>query len=522
MYKKNISDQNDKLAKYKNAGDDFFDDLLSKKNKKTDLVGKQIVSDQEDKMSELVLEEKNPFILYQAGLENKDLGLLAAAKEGFIELLKLTGFKDIDLAFQLIDKIIICAEKSGDNKKAAAFYEIKKFRLGIENGEAAFRERRKNKLNKEQDIYELISQWTKLGQKEAQIIYAFHKKYARALDDAGLKEEAISQYKWLIEKFPDDLYNYIYFADFYTEQSKDQDNNYLLAKELLQRALDKSEKMPTPESQRILTEIKITYWRLCRQNDRFEKCKDIVSKQLEENDVDFIREHFRINLNFKENDIVKLNYNFKQRFERIIPEIRKLFLLNGLEFKEYVPESVHFYNIVKINFYNEVRKDSRFALGNIFVEDGDLENMDLERKINIFLKGLTEEEIYLVLLHEIGHNSYFSLTDQEKDEWQKFVKKYQLDQNYLHQPQPAMEAYADHYAIFILFNDLWEELARKEEPGSSAKNLVLFNFFKMIFRLDKEEQMDIIFKREKLKDDFDYFNKNMKEGLFYFLKNKAG
>lgn len=521
MDKKNISNQNDKLAKYKNAGNDFFDDLLTKKNKKTDSVGKQMVSYHEDKMSALVLEEKNPFILYQAGIDNNDVGLLAAAKDGFIELLKLTGLEDRETVFPLIEKIIKCADKTGDAKKANAFRDIIKYRLAIEKGEENFKERRKKRLNKEQDIYALINDWAKSGQRESQIIYFFHKEYARVLDLAGLKDQAIAQYEWLIKKFPNNLYNYIYFADFYTDYSKDHDENYLLAKGLLQDALIKLQDISSLESHKILTEIKISYWRLCRQNDRFGKCKEIVTEELKKNDFNFIKELFRVNLDFTENDLVELEYNFMKRFAAVIPTISELFLSNGMEFKEYVPEAVHLHNIIKINFYNEVRKDSRFVMGNIFVEEGDLENMALERKINIFFKGLTEQEIYMVLLHEIGHNSYFSLTEQEKEHWQKFVKMYSLDQNYLHQQYPAMEAYADYYAIFILLNDLWEKLARKEEPGSSAKNLVLFSFFKMIFRLDRQEDQErIIFEREKLEDDFKDFKMNFKNNLLDFFKKR--
>lgn len=516
IYKKNISDQsgqNDKLAKYKNAGEDFFDNLLLRRSAKTDQIGQHLTSGHyEDAMSEFILTEKNPFVLYQAGRENNDIGLLVLAKEGFIELLKLSGFKDIGLAYQLIDKVIVCAEKSGDHKKVEAFKEIKTFRAAIENSEAFFRERRKNKLKPEQNIYELIMQWATIGHKESQIIYAFHKKYAHVLGQAGMKAEAITQYQWLLEQFPDDLYNYIYFADFYTEYSKNQNESYLLAKDLLQKALDKYY-LSGSDNKQILTEIKIAYWRLCRQNDRFDKCKGIVKNELEHNDISFIKEHFRIYLGWTEKDIGQ--YNFAERFARVIPEINKLFLANGLNFKELVPGISHLHNITKINFYNDIQQDSRFSLGSIYVEQGDLENIETKRKINVFLEGLTEEEIYMVLLHEIGHNSYFALSKEQQDLWRQFAEKYELNQHYTHQKHPEMEAYADCYAAFILFNDLWRKIAVKEGTIHGAKNLVLFNFFKRIFWLDTiENKDDIIFEQEKLKEDFNYFNKNIKNTLF--------
>lgn len=550
MFNKLFSERKD-LDGYRGKSDDFFDQVLNKKNKKTG-----IIIGLTDYESEDILEEKDPILLLKNGLEKNDLGLIALAKDRFIELYE-DGQQD---ELPLLDKIIKCCELVKDKKnheKYEALRNVLKLQSILISATDRFFQKRKKIFNSTEEKKLFLKEMIAIGQKEAVDIYKTQQYLAWNLSKADKDQETEEQCARLIELLPGDFTNYFMLANHYRGQGNYEAAEKILDEKILKVALAKG------DIQTRVAALSEKYT-LFRESKQYQKNMDLINKALAENDVYFLLDHFNCDIDvglikqesFAENiqgfykEILEQGYinkdgffqekfihlthhsqlnlkypycnyaeklfswlqeklyfqqninkyvNVADQIKKRTKEILKIFMENGINGNNIIPASV-LHNIRMIYFQAQDNPENSRKLANISV---DFDNLDASREVNVFLSGLTEEEVVHVLLHEIGHNLGFLLIEKDRkativfpDLWERFQrlnKEYNLDTAYQGQAYPEHEAFANNWMKKIFLPELVSSFR-----SESNKNREVDNYFNFVHFLIAEDEVDISVIKEKV------------------------
>lgn len=472
-----------------------------------------------------ILNESNPYILMMQ--DNYDRAIVK-----FEEMLKQPAFQDRKTKEEILDIMIKLCNFIHDpvrQNKYKTWKQVFVLQDKIKDFTKLFLEKRKNlhiqklenPLNNLAAIEEYFIEQSLVasGHKEANYLFDLYQAYAVCLDTIGEDEHAMFYYQKLIGLNPQNYSTRFFIFNFYLERSKDRDDNYEKARLALQELLDiVNQDSSSEKSQEILIDIKEQYWQLCRKNNRHERAMKIVEDEFNNNDLLYLLYHFRFGLKFNKEILQSTDFQAKAEVSKIIAEVKKMIKSGGIKVTEsiYLPEHYQLLNLSEIWLDSEINQNNSNILGHLYVKDGELEDIHQERYIRVYTEGLTEAEIYQVLLHEIGHNAYFLLSDQEKELWARICTNFNLEAAYRGQKQPIMEAFADYYASFILFNKLWHEMIKDEQYEQPR---VIYNFFRNVFKLDKERT---VLESNTLREDISNYTQTLKKTInSYFSEQRS-
>lgn len=496
MLKKIIKSREEKLKRAKAllANEADLEDILTRKKEKTTNIGQNIVKSYEDDL-DLFCNEHNPYIL----IDKENFG---QALDEFDAILTVSEFKDQETILRLLDTMEPLAKNINDNKRLekyaairSLFFIEKKIKKIVNDylnprkkyiydklGHPLFsREDLETYcIDKKIDLLNL----RKEGKEEGLSYYELMQNEAYFSEKAGNFVRAEALYFRLCKLNENDYSNYFALFGLYTDLSENENEYYLKAKDILQTIMNKIQKeLNQDKAAELMIDVKEQYWQFCRKNEHYKKAKEIVEAEFDNNDLQYLLTHFRFNLPYDLKRLNKISFNAKRSIDEKITHIRKILLNNSLDIEnKFLPKSGHLLKIAEIDLTADLNKANRFVLGHIYTEAGELEDITVPRSIKVYDRGLLRQEVYHVMLHEIGHNVYFLLTEEEKQLWDRICKDHNLDRVYRGQKVPYQEMFADCYANFILFNEVWHEFMKDE--GAAR---IIYGFLRNIFNADEFE-----------------------------------
>ncbi len=501
MFKKIIKSREEELKKIKDKfskksiDDDELKSIITAKKDKTKGVVKGIIKSHDDDL-DLLVNEHNPFIL----IDKENFG---QALDEFDLLLAQPKFQDQQTILILLDTMEPLARNINDNKRLEKYAAIrnlffieKKINKIVNDYLSPRKEYIYDKLghplfsredletyciDKKIDLLNLRKE-EKKGEEEGLSYYELMQSEAYFLEKAGNLLQAEALYFRLCKLNENDYSNYFALFGLYTDLSENENEYYSKAKDILQTIMNKIQKETSQDkAAELMIDVKEQYWQLCRKNERYEKAKEIVETEFAKNDLHYLLTHFRFNLPYDFKRLNKISFNAKRSIDEKITHIRKILLNNSLDIEnKFLPKNSHLSKITEIDLTADLNKSNRFVLGHIYTEAGELEDLTVPRSIKVYDRGLSRQEVYHVMLHEIGHNAYFLLTEEEKQLWDRICKDHNLDRFYRGQKVPYQEMFADCYANFILFNEVWHEFMKDEGPAR-----IIYGLLRNIFNADE-------------------------------------